>query len=161
MVVNQVETEFCCHIDYRTLLDNFKRIIKNSGLKFTKQREAILKELYIADSHLTSEELYEKLKKSDPTTKIGIATVYRTLSLLEKEEFVTFILSEKDAKRYELASKEHHDHIICRICGKIVEFVSQEIEDIQENIAKSLGFKVLDHSMQIHGICLQCQNSLK
>jgi len=150
-------TDFHCHTDYKTLLHKFKLILKQSGLKFTKQRELIVAELFDADKHLTSEELYQILKSNYPEIKIGIATVYRTLSLLESESFVTTLLSEKDAKKYELSLKEHHDHIICQGCGKIVEFVSQEIEELQNSIANSLGFKVQNHSMQIFGICEDCQ----
>ena len=152
-----IRTDFYCHIDYKTLLHKFKLILKKNGLKFTKQRELILNELYDADVHLTSEELYKTLQKKYTNLKVGIATVYRTLALLESEDFVTTLLSEKDAKKYELSSKEHHDHIICQKCGKIVEFVSQEIEALQNSIAESLGFKVENHSMQIFGICIECQ----
>jgi len=150
-------TDFHCHIDYKTLLHKFKLILKKSRLKVTKQRELILSELYNAGDHLTSEELYRNLQKNYPKTKIGIATVYRTLSLLETEKFVTTLISEKNAKKYELSSKEHHDHIICQDCGKIIEFMNEKIEIIQDSIAKSLDFKVNYHSMQIFGSCKRCQ----
>jgi len=153
----KIETEFKCFIDYRTLLLDFKKIIKNNNLKFTRQREQILRELYSLRTHVTPEELYQKIHISNPKSKTGIATVYRTLLLLEKEAFVTAIVTEKDAKRYELASKAHHDHIICKTCGIIVEFSNDEVEKIQEITANSLGFKVVGHSMQIFGICKNCQ----
>lgn len=155
----RVETEFYSDIDYKTLLRNFKKILKSSGLKFTSQRELILKELYSADKHMTSEELHLLLNQKYPNIKIGIATVYRTLSLLESENFVTHLTPlESDTKRYELSIKAHHDHIICQECGKIVEFVDEEIEALQLKVAESLGFKLLNHSMQIYGVCRECQN---
>lgn len=158
---DSIRTEFCNNSDYETLLKKFKLILKNNGFKFTKQRELILNKLYSAKNHLTSEELYQSLKKNNLNIKIGIATVYRTLSLLENENFVTFILSEKDAKKYELSSKAHHDHIICKNCEKIIEFVSPEIEELQNKIAESFGFKVENHLMQILGICKECQKNIK
>ena len=156
-----ITTIFHCHTDYKTLLQQFKRILKNSNLKFTKQRELILNELFNAKNHLTSEELHKILQTNYPNIKIGIATVYRTLSFLESENFVTTIISEKEAKKYELSAKEHHDHIICQDCDKIVEFVNEEIEQLQNSIAESLGFKVKNHSMQIFGICAECQKNIK
>ena len=157
-----IKTEFRSHLDYKTLLLEFKKIIRDGGLKFTKQREYILRELYISETHITPEELHYKMQSYQiplNSTKIGIVTIYRTLSLLENRGFVTTIISEKDAKRYELASKSHHDHIICQKCKKIVEFSNDEVENIQNNIANSLGFKVVGHSMQIFGICKDCQEN--
>jgi Fur family ferric uptake transcriptional regulator len=152
----RVETEFRSDIEYKTLLDKFKTVLKKEGLRFTKQREVILNGLYSVDTHLTSEELYQLLKSNNPKSNIGIATVYRTLSLLERGELVTTLLTD-NTKKYELSAKEHHDHIICTDCGKIIEFVSPDIERLQESVAEELGFKILDHSMQIYGICKDCR----
>jgi len=153
-----IETNFSTEVEYNRLLQKFKDILKKSGNKYTKQREAILQTLYSSDSHLTSEELYNRVRKERPECKIGIATVYRTLSLLENERFVIALsTTEQDAKRFELAYKKHHDHIICLDCGLIQEFVDNEIEKRQDKVAESLGFSIEWHSMQIYGICHSCQ----
>jgi Fur family ferric uptake transcriptional regulator len=90
---------------------------------------------------------------------VGIATVYRTLALLEEAGFVTSISFGKQGKKYELGLKAHHDHLICTKCGKIVEFFDKAIERRQEAIAKSSGFEMTDHSLKIFGICPQCRQS--
>lgn len=157
-----IETQFSTEVEYNRLLQKFKDILKKSGNKYTKQREVILKTLYSSDHHLTSEELYNKIRVERPECKIGIATVYRTLSLLESERFIIALsTTEQDAKRYELAYKKHHDHIICTDCGLIQEFVDKEIENRQDQVAESLGFAIEWHSMQIYGICGDCQKQKK
>ena len=109
-------------ISYGTLLNRFKELLKADNLKFTRQREAILQTLYDHTGHFTPEELHRLIKEKNPELKTGIATVYRTLSLLEKAGIVTSISFGTQGKKYELGIKAHHDHIICTKCGKILEF---------------------------------------
>ena len=144
-------------LEYETLLESFKKILKKNGLKFTIQREVILKALYDSDEHLTPEALHRLIQDMYPDLKIGIATVYRTLSLLEDSDIVTSLSFGTQGKKYELGAKEHHDHMICMECGDITEFVDEEIEKRQEKIAEEHGFLMKDHSMQIYGICTTCQ----
>lgn len=146
-------------IQYSQLLENFKELLKKNSLKFTTQREVILNTLYNCDEHLTPESLYNLIQEKYPELKTGIATVYRTLSLLEDSHLVNTISFDNSGKKYELDTKEHHDHIICTACGKITEFVDTDIEKKQNEIAKQLGFKMMDHSMQIYGICKECQEN--
>jgi Fur family ferric uptake transcriptional regulator len=145
-------------LQYQELLHKFKEILKSNRLKFTTQREIILKTLYDAENHLTPEALHRLIQQNYPQLKVGIATVYRTLSLLEDAQIVTSLSFGKDGKKYELGAKEHHDHMICTECGEITEFVDEEIEKRQEEVAKRFGFLMKDHSMQIYGICKNCQN---
>ena len=144
-------------IEYETLLANFKQLLKKNGLKFTIQREVILETLYSSDEHLTPEALHHLIQERHPTLKTGIATVYRTLSLLEDENIVTSLSFGAQGKKYELGAKDHHDHLICTECGSITEFVDDAIEQRQHEITKALNFKMQDHSMQIYGICKKCQ----
>jgi len=144
-------------IEYEQLLSNFKTLLKNNNLKFTIQREMILETLYGSDEHLTPESLHHLIQEKYPDLKTGIATVYRTLSLLEESDIVTSLSFGAQGKKYELGAKEHHDHLICTECGDITEFVDEEIENRQHKIAEQLEFKMQDHSMQIYGICKQCQ----
>lgn len=145
-------------IDYKNLLEDFKQLLKKNALKFTTQREKILEALYDSEGHLTPEGLHHKLQARHPDLKIGIATIYRTLSLLEDSNIVTSLSFGAQGKKYELGAKEHHDHLICTECGKITEFVDEEIEKRQHAITDNLGFKMSDHSMQIYGICSECQS---
>jgi Fur family ferric uptake transcriptional regulator len=144
-------------MSYKELLAKFKNILKQNKLKFTGQREIILYTLYNNDQHFTSEDLYMHIKNEYPELSIGIATVYRTLTLLEDNELVSSISLGVQGKKYEIANKPHHDHIICDKCSKIVEFENEKIEELQHTIAKESGFKLTNHIMQLYGICKECQ----
>ena len=87
---------------------------------------------------------------------IGIATVYRALSFLEEVNLIVSIAFGTEGKKYESNAKAHHDHLICTSCGKIIEFLDNEIEKRQDKIAKKNNFKILSHSMQLYGTCEDC-----
>ena len=144
-------------ISYDAFLEMFKEIIRKNGLKFTSQREAILQTLYENPEHFTSENLYLLVKEKYPEINIGIATVYRTLALLEENGLVSSISLGTQGKKFEIANKPHHDHLICEQCGKIVEFENEKIESLQEEIAEANGFALTHHLMQLYGICRACQ----
>jgi Fur family ferric uptake transcriptional regulator len=146
-------------LTYKELLEQFKILLKNNNLKYTKQREAILKTLYDHPDHFTPENLYLLVKENYPDLNTGITTVYRTLNLLEENDIATSISFGSAGKKFELGNKPHHDHLICEKCGKIVEFEDQRIEKLQENIAKMHDFKLTDHLMQLYGICKKCQSN--
>ncbi|UFH58294.1 Fur family transcriptional regulator [Sulfurovum mangrovi] len=147
-------------MSYDELLKEFKKILKANSLKFTKQREAILSTLYNNPQHFTSENLYLLVKEKYPDLNIGIATVYRTLSLLEENGLVSSISLGTQGKKFEMANKPHHDHLICTMCGKIVEFENEQIEKLQQQIAEENGFVLTDHLMQLYGICSECQKKM-
>jgi len=146
-------------ITYPVLLEQFKTLLKGNTLKFTKQREQILKFLYENKGHFTPEEIYVLLKKSHPDINIGIATVYRTLTLLEDSGIASSISFGAQGKRYELGLTKHHDHLICTKCGEIIEFFDETIEERQEEIAKKFNFKMQGHTMKIIGLCKKCQET--
>ncbi len=124
-------------------------------LKYTSQRRTILVEAFRAKGHFTADALLDLAKKKDRS--IGKATLYRTLSLLKESR----ILEEQDfgggRKSYEpLLGHPHHDHLICVQCHKILEFENDEIERIQEEEARKLGFKTVFHSHKLFGFCRDC-----
>lgn len=145
-------------IEYPLLLEKFQAILKENTLKFTKQRELVLKFLYDNDGHFTPEDIYTSLKQENPGINIGIATVYRTLTLLETSHIASSISFGVQGKKYELGLKKHHDHLICTKCGVIIEFFDETIETRQEEIAKKFNFKMTDHTMKIIGLCKNCQS---
>jgi Fur family ferric uptake transcriptional regulator len=147
-------------ISYATLLENFTALLKEQKLKFTRQREMILKVLYEHNGHFSPEEIHRMILESNPDLKVGIATVYRTLTLLEDAGLADSISFGKDGKIYELGLKKHHDHLICTGCGTIIEFVDELIEAKQEEIAKKYHFHMTDHTMKIIGLCQECQKNL-
>ena len=139
------------------IIDELKKIVKQKGLKYTDQREIVLSVLLNAEDHLTAEEVYNEIKKEHTDSNIGIATVYRALSFLEEVDLITSIAFGTDGKKYESNAKSHHDHLICTNCGKIIEFIDDEIEKRQDKIAKKNKFKITSHSMQLYGTCETCQ----
>lgn len=145
------------NIEYDKLLVEFRNLLKSNGLKYTKQREAVIQILYNHEEHYTPEELYLLVKESFPKLNVGIATVYRTLNLLEESQMTTSISFGSQGKKYELANKPHHDHMICRRCNTIIEFEDEIIEKRQQKIAKEHGFQLTGHLMQLYGICSKCQ----
>ena len=148
------------NMEYDTLLDRFKEILRQNSLKYTKQREVVLKVLYNHEEHFTPEDLYLLVKEKYPNLNVGIATVYRTLNLLEESDIVTSISFGAQGKKFELATKPHHDHMICRRCGTIIEFEDDIIEERQEAIAEKYGFKLTNHLMQLYGTCQSCRKKL-
>jgi len=144
-------------IAYPLLLEKFQALLKENTLKFTKQRELVLKFLYDNDGHFTPEDIYNLLKQENPDINIGIATVYRTLALLETSQIASSISFGVQGKKYELGLKKHHDHLICTKCGEIIEFFDDIIEERQEAISAKFNFKMTDHTMKIVGLCEHCQ----
>lgn len=147
------------NLEYASLLLNFKELLKNNSLKFTKQREVVLKTLYEKNEHFTPDDLYILLKNTYPQLNVGIATVYRTLNLLEESQMATSISFGVAGKKFELANKPHHDHMICKNCGLIIEFRNNKIEQLQLEIAQSHHFQITSHLMQLRGICEKCSQT--
>jgi Fur family ferric uptake transcriptional regulator len=144
-------------VNYEDVLLNFRKLLKSNNLKYTKQRELILETIYNNRGHFTPEDIYNLIKKNYPDVRLGIATVYRTLSLLEESGIVSSISFGVQGKKYEFGLTEHHDHLVCIECGGIEEFIDDTIEKQQEIIAKKFGFEMHDHIMKIIGVCKECQ----
>lgn len=138
-----------------SILDRLRSSIKKNGLKNSKQREEIVAVLYKSGTHLSPEEITNIIKTTDKNT--GISSVYRILNFLEKEHFITALEADKSGRRYEIAAKEHHDHIICLSCGDIIEFVDTEIERLQLEVAKQFGANLISHDMRLFVKCSKCQ----
>lgn len=130
------------------------RYMAAQGLKSTRQRTLILETFFSAGGHLSVEELLELVRKSD--ARISAATVYRTMRLLSDCGLAHARHFGDGQTRYELAT-DHHDHLICTDCGKIVEFEEEQIETLQLRIAKEHGFKLTHHKMELYGHCPDCQ----
>ncbi|MDX1809399.1 MAG: transcriptional repressor [Sulfurospirillaceae bacterium] len=149
------------NIEYDRLIEEFKDVLKKNLLKFTRQREIVIQTLYNFPEHFSPEELYMLIKSNHPKLNIGIATIYRTLNLLEDSNIVTSLSFGQAGKKFELANKPHHDHLICKNCGLIIEFEDKDIEKKQEKIAETNGFKLTGHIMQLYGICTKCLSRTK
>ncbi|MFT4841256.1 MAG: Fur family ferric uptake transcriptional regulator [Planctomycetota bacterium] len=130
--------------------------LRKSGFRWTNQRALIVREALVSHAHFTAEELLELCRKKDP--KVSRATVYRTLSVLEDAGFVEGLETGDGGRRFEhVLGHEHHDHMVCLVCEKILEFRDDELERRQELAAKQVGFKIERHSLHLYGTCKQCQ----
>ena len=138
------------------LLNDFKDVTRKEGLKITPQRISVLEEIINSEGHLESEDIYMAIKVRK--TYVSRATVYRTLDILVQNGFARKLNLGDGRARYEKKiDSPHHDHMICNNCGKILEFVNDEIEKIQEEITKQQQFKLQQHIHQLFGICKECQ----
>ena len=130
--------------------------IRSKNMKRSEQRQLILDVFLGTEKHLTAEELYELVKKKNPS--VGYATIYRTMKLFSDAGLCRELRVEDGIARYEhLYNHKHHDHIICTKCGKIIEIESPEIETLQEEIAKKNGFILKRHRLELYGLCRNCK----
>jgi Fur family ferric uptake transcriptional regulator len=120
------------------------------GLRMTDQRRTIAQVLEAADDHPDVEELYNRAIVAD--SNISLATVYRTVKLLEESGILEKHEFGDGRARYETADREHHDHLIDMNSGEVIEFVDPDIEALQEKIAAKLGYKLMGHRLELYGI---------
>ena len=129
--------------------DDIEDKCKQKGVRLTDQRKLIAKVMSESVNHPDVDELHKKISKFD--SKISIATVYRTVKLFEEAGIVSKHDFKGNKSRYEQAPEEHHDHLIDINSGEIKEFVNEEIEKLQKDIAKKLGYKLVDHRLELYG----------
>lgn len=122
------------------------------GMRMTEQRRIIARVLENAHDHPDVEELYRRSVKEDEN--ISISTVYRTVKLFEDAGIIERHDFRDGRSRYETVPEEHHDHLIDLRTGKVIEFNNEEIEKLQELIARELGFKLVDHRLELYGVPL-------
>ena len=126
--------------------------IKKAGLKVTLPRMKILEILqHTGPRHMSAEDIYKVML--DSGEEIGLATIYRVLTQFEAAGLVSRHHFETGQAVFEINEGEHHDHLVCVRCGKVVEFMDEMIEKRQQDIAKQHGFKLTDHSMILYGEC--------
>ena len=134
----------------------FAAYLEKNHLKQTKQRELILQTFLEANRHVTSDDLYQAVRKEH--SNIGYTTVYRTMKLLVEAGLATERHFDDGITRYEI-EQEHHDHLVCVKCGKIQEFECEEIEARQNEVASEYGFDVLRHRHELYGHCASCREN--
>ena len=119
------------------------------GVRLTDQRKLVAKVMSGSDDHPDVDELHKRVAKLD--SKISIATVYRTVKLFEEAGIVAKHDFKGNKARYEQATQEHHDHLIDINTGEITEFVNEDIEKLQKQVAEKLGYKLVDHRLELYG----------
>lgn len=142
-----------------TLQETFASFLSDRGYRLTGQRRLITETFFRADGHHSAEEIYLRVKGENP--RIGYATVYRTLKLLREAGLATGMTLDGCARYESPSHKGHHDHLICKSCGEIVEFENDQIERLQKQVARKHGFTVTDHRMELYGSCGSCRRGGK
>ena len=133
-------------------MDRLEKLCIDKGMRMTDQRRTIARVLSSADDHPDVEELYRRAALVDP--KISIATVYRTVRLFEEAGILERLDFRDGRSRYEEVSESHHDHLIDIQSGKVVEFRNDAIEALQKKVAEELGFKLVDHRLELYAVPL-------
>jgi Fur family ferric uptake transcriptional regulator len=133
-------------------VDRIEKLCIDKGMRMTDQRRVVARVLSAATDHPDVEELYRRAHLVDP--HISIATVYRTVRLFEEASIIERHDFRDGRSRYEQAPDEHHDHLIDMRTGQVIEFVDPEIEALQNAIARRLGFKLVDHRLELYGVPL-------
>ena len=137
-----------------------ERYMAERGLKSTRQRNLIIDVFFAMHGHLSVEDVWSRVRQDDP--RVSVATVYRTMKLLSESGLAHARNFGDGQTRYEPAvGREHHDHLICTRCGAIIEFENDQIERMQDAVARRHGFKVTSHKMELYGLCKSCQKSLE
>jgi Fur family ferric uptake transcriptional regulator len=136
-----------------------EKLCEERNIKLTENRRIVARIISESTDHPDVEELYNRAVKMKPN--IGIATVYRAVKMFEEEgviskhDFNRDTGGNKHKARYEEISEDHHDHLIDINSGKVVEFFNEEIEKLKENIAKNLGYQLVDHKLELYAIPLK------
>ena len=140
------------------LTDALREKARRSGLKLTKQREVILEVFFSQSGHASAEDILFSARAKDE--RVSLATVYRTLKLLQEYGLAEAHNFKDGQALFEpcLDKDDHHDHLICTRCGRIVEFVDPKIERLQIKNAKEHGFLITSHKMELYGLCRSCRS---
>lgn len=129
-----------------------EQLASQAGMRMTDQRRVIAQVLSVADDHPDVEEVYRRAAAQDAA--ISIATVYRTVRLFEEAGILTRHDFGDGRARYETVAEDHHDHLIDIQSGKVIEFTNEEIERLQAEVAEKLGYRLVDHRLELYGVPL-------
>jgi Fur family ferric uptake transcriptional regulator len=139
----------------RRVFDDF---LRRKSLKVTRERTSLFDEIFSTHRHFDAEDLVIRMRERG--TKISRATIYRTLDLLHECGLVGRVRLNEEKYRYERLRKgEHHDHLVCSTCGRVIEFVDPAIERRQDAVCRTFDFVATSHSHQIRGVCSSCRKA--
>jgi Fur family ferric uptake transcriptional regulator len=136
--------------------DHFRAYLQRRGLSFTSTRGAILRGIVASRGHFDADGLHDLLKRKGET--LSAATIYRTLPLFVQSGIIKETLRARGRARYEPAwGRDHHDHLECVSCGRIIEFKDDELERLQDKVCRRHGFCAVEHRLGIRGYCAACR----
>ncbi|MEJ2182683.1 MAG: transcriptional repressor [Nitrospirota bacterium] len=137
-------------------IEYFRDFIHAKGLRYTPEREAIAREVFRRKGHFDPEELHQALRREGH--KVSRASVYRTLPLMMEAGILEQVeMTDKHAHYERVMGREHHDHMLCVSCGRVIEFYSEEMEKLQERLCEEEGFQGASHTLEIKGYCSRCR----
>ncbi len=143
--------------DITEQLQRFSTYLKQNGLKMTRQRALVVESFLHTTGHVSTEELYQSVRKKN--SKIGFTTVFRTLKALTDCGLARETDLQDGRTRFEpLYNRPHHHHIVCMQCSRTIEFLSPELESLQDKVVAHYGFQSVSHQLRIFGVCQDCQN---
>ena len=129
--------------------------LRRHGYKFTPQRRAVIRTIASSQDHLTPAEIYEKVHQDYPN--IGLVTIYRTLDMLAKLELICELHAGGSCHSYTISAPEHHHHLICSNCGKVVDFTGYDLGELGQRLSLETGFEIEDHLLEFIGLCQACR----
>jgi len=136
--------------------EKFQNFLVSENLKLTSERLEILSEVFSTNIHFEADDLVHRMNQQ--SRRISRATVYRTLDLLVKSGLVRkYTFADKPARYERIYGRQHHEHMICTYCGRVIEFTNDEIERLQGEVCREYGFTPEHHTLQIYGKCKDCR----
>ena len=136
--------------------EKFREFLRSRGLKFTPERRSILREVFSLHQHFEVEMLYRNLDRKGE--RISLATIYRTIPLLIESGMIKEAVRLQGNVTYEhIFGHKHHDHLVCVICGKTIEFLDEQLEKRKEDVCKQYRFEPTEHRLTVRGVCSDCR----
>lgn len=133
-------------------------ILRQHGYKFTPQRRIVIQTVASSQDHLTPAAIYERVHQEHPN--IGLVTVYRTLDILAKLGLICELHAGGSCRSYTTGASEHHHHLICSNCGKVVDFSGYDLSQLEQRLSLETGFDIKDHLLEFIGLCQACQKEV-
>jgi len=146
---------FIYKLKMRTVEREIVATLRRNGYKLTPQRRVVIRTIASSQDHLTPARIYEKVHQYHPN--IGLVTIYRTLDMLAKLELVCELHAGGSCHSYTISSLEHHHHLICSNCGKVVDFAGYDLGELEQRLSLETGFEIEDHLLEFIGLCQACQ----
>jgi Fur family ferric uptake transcriptional regulator len=137
-------------------IELFRSFIKGKGLRNTPEREEIILEIFVSPDHFDVDELYLRLRNTG--SRVSKASIYRNIPLIMECGLIKEVWHEDGHMHYEpVYGQTHHCHLRCLGCGKVIEFVEEDLKDMQERLAKKHDFDIVDHRLDVVGYCSECR----
>ena len=131
--------------------------LRQHGYKLTPQRREVIRTITSRPDHLTPAAIYQKVHRDHPN--IGLATIYRTLEILAELELICELHAGGTCHSYTISVPQHHHHLICSNCGKVVDFTSHNLGELEQRLSKESGFRIDGHLLEFTGLCQTCQGA--